>query len=148
MLVTQKCQYALRALFSLANRAGSEGPVKIALIAEEQEIPIRFLEVILGQLKQSGFVESRRGTEGGYLLARAPEQISVGDVVRCIDGPIHIPQVQEPLSGQGGIYHDFFESIWQQTQVVVFDYLDSLSLAELVEQAKAHHQNFVPYYEI
>mgnify|MGYP000961858303 CR=1 FL=1 len=147
MLVTQKCQYALRALFSLAHRTGPEGPVKIALIAEEQDIPIRFLEVILGQLKQSGFVESRRGTEGGYQLARPAEEITVGDIVRCIDGPIHIPQVQE-VSANPNPYHDFFEGIWQQAQVVVFEYFDSQTLAELVRQAQTRRLSFVPYYEI
>ena len=63
MLVSQKCQYALRALFELAKRNG-EGPVKIAAIAKAQAIPPRFLEVILSQLKQGSFVESQRGSEG------------------------------------------------------------------------------------
>ncbi len=70
MLVSQKSQYALRAVFELARRNGGL-PVKIADIAEAQAIPQRFLEVIMNQLKQGGFVESRRGKRGGYLLARS-----------------------------------------------------------------------------
>jgi len=77
MLVSQKAQYALRAVFELARRHG-KGWVKISDIADTQAIPIRFLEVILGQMKQAGFVVSRRGTEGGYMLAVAPGELTVG----------------------------------------------------------------------
>ena len=86
-MVSQKCQYALRAVFELAKRHG-RGPVRIGDVAKAQAIPPRFLEVILNQLKQAGFVESRRGNEGGYLLARAPERLTVGEIVRFVEGPI------------------------------------------------------------
>ena len=69
MSVSAKCYYALRAVYALAEHSTPE-PLKIAEIAEQQQIPIRFLEVILGQLKGGGFVQSRRGAEGGYRLAR------------------------------------------------------------------------------
>lgn len=86
MSVSQKCQYALRAVFELAKREGS-GPAKIADIAEAQAIPARFLENILGQLKQGGFVESRRGAEGGYLLSRQSRDLTIGEIMRHVDGP-------------------------------------------------------------
>ena len=72
MSVSSKCYYALRAVYALAEHAGPE-PMKIAEIAEREQIPIRFLEVILNQLKGGGFVQSRRGAEGGYRLARAAD---------------------------------------------------------------------------
>ena len=87
MQIPQKIQYALRALFELSRRYG-EGPVKVAEIAEAQTIPPRFLSVILGQLKQAGFVSSQRGAEGGYRLDRHPERLSVGDVLRSLQGPL------------------------------------------------------------
>jgi len=87
MLVSQKCQYALRAIFELAKRTG-QGPVKIAEIAEAQAIPVRFLEVILGQLKQGRFVVSQRGSEGGYQLARPPQELTVGEIMRFVEGPL------------------------------------------------------------
>ena len=87
MLISQKCQYALRAVFELAGNYG-EGPIKMGQIAEAQAIPPRFLEVILGELKQAGFVESRRGAEGGYRLIRSPESLSVEEVIQFIEGPI------------------------------------------------------------
>ena len=82
MLVPQKKnQYALRAIYELACRYG-EGPIKIATIAIKQAIPIRFLEVILNQLKNSGLVESKRGFHGGYYLLLPPHKITVGDIFR------------------------------------------------------------------
>ena len=87
MQLSQKCQYAIRAVFQLAKEHGG-GPIKIADVAEAQAIPPRFLELILGELKQGGFTESRRGKRGGYLLARPPAQITVGDIIRFVEGPL------------------------------------------------------------
>src|SRR5579863_6191056 len=85
MNISVKGEYALLAIFDLAANAGAE-PVKIAEIARRQKIPQKFLELILASLKQGGFVESRRGAEGGYLLSRRAEQITVGDVLRFVEG--------------------------------------------------------------
>ena len=79
MAISQKCQYALRAVFELAKHYG-QGPVKIADIAKAQAIPLRFLEVILSQLRQGGFAGSRRGNEGGYLLVRSPREFATGHI--------------------------------------------------------------------
>jgi len=73
-------------VFELARRFRDQRPIKIANIASAQSIPKRFLEVILNELRQGGFVESRRGVDGGYLLARDPQQISVGEIIRFVDG--------------------------------------------------------------
>ena len=87
MNLSQKCQYALRALYELALRWG-QGPVKIAEIASRQGIPARFLEQILGDLKRGGFVRSHRGARGGYELGLAPGDLSVGAIIRFVDGPL------------------------------------------------------------
>src|SRR3954465_15574501 len=86
MQTSVKGEYALQAIFDLASRTPGE-PIRIADIASRQKIPQKFLELILASLKQAGFVESRRGAEGGYLLARAADAITVGDVLRFIEGP-------------------------------------------------------------
>ena len=86
MNVSSKGHYALQALFDLASRDTDE-PIKIASIAKRQKIPQKFLELILASLKQGGFVESHRGAGGGYHLARLPESITVGEVLRFVDGP-------------------------------------------------------------
>src|SRR5450432_2190602 len=81
-----KGEYALQAIFDLASQPPGE-PVRIADIAQRQKIPQKFLELILASLKQAGFVESRRGAEGGYLLARPADSLTVGEVLRFVEGP-------------------------------------------------------------
>src|SRR5437667_7904009 len=85
MNISVKAEYALEAIFDLSAQNPGE-PVKIADIARRQQIPQKFLELILASLKQGGFVESRRGAEGGYLLAKRPESITVGEVLRFVEG--------------------------------------------------------------
>src|SRR5215470_10254865 len=85
MNISVKSAYALLAILDLAMQPAAE-PVRIADIASRQKIPQKFLELILASLKHGGFVESRRGAEGGYMLARPPSQIMVGEVMRYVDG--------------------------------------------------------------
>ena len=79
MRISKKCQYALRAVFELASRNNNE-PVKTHDIARSQRISPRFTEVILNELKHGGFVESKRGNVGGYLLARSPDDLTVKEM--------------------------------------------------------------------
>jgi Rrf2 family protein len=84
--VSAKADYALRAVIELA--ASADGPLKGEKIAQAQEIPLKFLENILGDLRHAGIVRSQRGVEGGYWLARPAEEITVAEVVRAVEGPI------------------------------------------------------------
>ena len=84
--VSAKVDYALRATIELA--AAGEGPVKGERLAQAQEIPLKFLENILGDLRHAGIVRSQRGVEGGYWLARPAEEITIAEVVRAVEGPI------------------------------------------------------------
>lgn len=86
-MITQKAKYALRAL-SLLARAEPGATVQIPEIAGQQKIPKKFLEQIMLDLKRAGMVESRRGKQGGYLLARPAAEITYGEVLRLIDGPV------------------------------------------------------------
>src|SRR5271154_4664183 len=86
MNISVKGEYALHAIFNLDLQKAGE-PIKIAEIARRQKIPQKFLELILAGLKQGGFVESRRGAEGGYLLSRTPEKIRVGQIKASVEGP-------------------------------------------------------------
>lgn len=89
-MLTSKAKYALRAMVDLASQTG-DGPRRpffISDIAARQDIPRRFLENILLELRKHGLVVSHRGKAGGYALARAPEQISFADIIRAIDGPL------------------------------------------------------------
>jgi Rrf2 family protein len=86
-MLSQKARYALRALFVLGSQQ-SEGPTMIADIAEQANVPRKFLEQILLELKKSGIVHSQRGKFGGYTLGRAPKNIVFAEVIRAIDGPL------------------------------------------------------------
>jgi Rrf2 family protein len=86
-MITMKTKYALKALAYLA-KAPPGTPVLIAEIAEREGIPRKFLELILAELKQHGFVHSRKGRGGGYYLAVTPEKIAIAAVMRVLDGPI------------------------------------------------------------
>src|ERR671929_1199786 len=86
MRVSAKVDYALRACAELA--AAGDGPVKGERIAQAQEIPLKFLENILLDLKHAGLVQSQRGAEGGYWLARPPAEIPLAEVIRAVEGPI------------------------------------------------------------
>ena len=87
MRVSAKADYALRAVIELAV-IGSDVPVKGERIAQAQEIPLKFLENILGDLRHAGLVRSQRGVEGGYWLARPADEITVAEVIRGVEGPI------------------------------------------------------------
>ena len=86
MRVSAKVDYGLRAMIELA--AAGDGPVKGERIAQAQEIPLKFLENILGDLRHAGIVRSQRGVEGGYWLAKPADEITVAEVVRAVEGPI------------------------------------------------------------
>ena len=150
MAISQKCQYALRAIFELA-RCQGKGPIKISLVAASQAIPPRFLEIILGQLKQAGFVESKRGVDGGYFLVRSPQQLTVGQVIRFIEGPI---APVECLASPGNkkdcpLYTGcVFVDMWEKAQRAVSQVYDNTTFADLVEQAQKKDAEYVPCYAI
>ena len=86
MRVSAKADYAIRATVELAAAGG--GPLKAERIAQAQQIPIKFLENIMADLRQGGLVRSQRGTEGGYWLARPAEEINLAQVIRAVEGPL------------------------------------------------------------
>ena len=141
MNISVKGEYALQAIFDLAVNAGTE-PVKIAEIARRQKIPQKFLELILASLKQGGFVESRRGAEGGYMLARRPETISVGDVLHFVEGR------QEERARLRRQTDSPFADLWEHADSAINRVLDSTTFAQLVREWTDKHSRFVPNWEI
>ena len=86
-MLSQKAKYGLRALLALA-RKHEQAPVLISHLAETEDIPKKFLELILLELKKNGILHSKKGKGGGYLLGKAPEAIALGQVIRILDGPL------------------------------------------------------------
>ena len=146
---SQKSVYALRAVFELAKSQGS-GPLSISHIAEVQSISPRFLENILIQLKQAGLVESMRGKEGGYLLARTSKDISVGQVLRAIEGTITpVSCLTGRLQTNCPMMHDdcVFLAMWDKAHKAMLNVLDNTSFEELVRQSK-NTEKYIPMYMI
>ncbi|CAN5419826.1 Rrf2 family transcriptional regulator [soil metagenome] len=134
MRVTAKVDYAVRALVELA-AAGSGTPVKAERLAASQTIPLRFLLNILGELKTAKLVESRRGSEGGYWLARPPESVSVADVIRAVEGPLAdvrgVPPELLEFEGPARPLRD----VWVGARGALRRVLEHVSLADVVSGA-------------
>jgi Rrf2 family protein len=141
MNISVKGDYALHAVFDLSSQPPGQ-PVRIADIAKRQKIPQKFLELILAGLKQGGFVESRRGAEGGYLLARPPDAIRVGDVLRYVEGP------RDEKSRGRRQAESPFSDMWQRVNEAVSSVLDQTSFADLQRAWKDKRARFVPNWEI
>ena len=137
MVLSQKSQYAVRAVFELSKRHGS-GPVKAAHVAGAQYIPVRFLENILTQLRLAGIVESVRGKEGGYRLSRPPLDISVGEVVRLIQGPMSVIECAEAGAGAGCPLRVgcVLLPMWERAHQAMMAVFDETSLQDLVDQER------------
>ena len=149
MKISKKCHYALKAIFELASREIDE-PAKIQLIAEAQGIPQRFLEAILNELKHGGFVESRRGNEGGYTLAGAPEDFTIGEVIEYIQGPISVSPDGNKRSKKTTICSgdNAFEQLWQEVNKTMSEVWNSKTFADLVEFEQNSNAAGTPNYVI
>jgi Rrf2 family transcriptional regulator, cysteine metabolism repressor len=141
-MVSQKCQYAIRAVFELAKRYG-EGPVKISEIAEAQAIPLRFLEIILNQLKRADFVQSRRGATGGYVLAKQPKDMKVGEIVRFVEGPlVPVACMTDKPSATCSLDGDCaFIEMWRRVAAAVSEVYDSISFQDLAHNSAVKKQH-------
>ncbi len=140
MNVSVKGEYALQAVFDLACQ-GIKNPIKIADIARRQRIPQKFLELILSGLKQGGFVESRRGAEGGYLLARDPAAITVGEVLRFVEG------ARDRKKGRRRSETPFTE-LWDRVDSSVSAVIDETSFAELARAWREKQTKYIPNWDI
>jgi len=146
MVVSQKCKYALRAVFELALRSGAR-PVRIGEIAEVQAIPPKFLELILVELKRGGFVESRRGARGGYLLRVAPAELTAGDIIEFVDGPVmEAGCPAEPGQADGSLHSGcVFEDLWSRASQAMAEVYAAANFQDMVEKHRAK-TNTANYY--
>jgi len=147
MKVSKKCQYALRALFELAWRNNGQ-PVKTSNIARGQGMSLRFTEIILNELKHGGFVESKRGSEGGYMLARDARDLTVGQVIEYVQGPISFVPDAKGASDGVLLGSEAFSRLWQEVEGAVSAVCGSRTFADLVELERAKRERSVPNYSI
>jgi Rrf2 family protein len=139
-MLTRKAKYAIRALIYLAN-VKDQGPVLIATLAREESIPKKFLERILLEMKTRGILQSQKGKGGGYYLSIDPAEVSMGEVVRLMDGPLapvscvsqtaYAPCKECKDEATCGI-----RSVMKEVRDAIADVLDGTTLADVVERSK------------
>ena len=137
MKLTFKGDYALKAVLDLAIHYNKE-LVTASDLAKRIDAPVKFLEQVLLELKKGGIVESKRGNIGGYQLSRPPRQITVGDVVRLIEGPIEpIACVRPEYTNCADLHKCAFRKIWQDVYKATADIVDKANFEELAAKAGA-----------
>lgn len=129
--ISAKADYAVRAALELA--AADDPPVKGERLAESQSIPLKFLENILGDLRQSGLVVSQRGPDGGYRLERPGAEISVADVIRAVDGPLASVRGERPESMSYDGAAAELAPVWIALRAAVRGVLETVTLQDVVD---------------
>ena len=130
MRISAKVDYAMRAALELA-AAGGE-PIKGEAIADAQDIPLKFLENILGELKHTGIVASRRGAQGGYWLAKDAGEVSLADIVRAVEGPLATVRGQGPESLTYKGEAEPLQKVWIALRANIREVMEDTSLADVV----------------
>ncbi len=144
MKITYKGDYALKALLDLALHY-EKGLSTINDVAKHIDAPVKFLEQVLLDLKKGGFVESKRGNVGGYQLAKDPADITLGQVIRYIDGPVEpIGCVEKGYSNCTDLRKCVFKGIWQKVAQATSEIVDNISFADLASRVN-QEQNVLVY---
>ena len=147
-MLSQKCQYAVRAIFELAKNYNN-GPMKTSEIAKAQAIPTRFLEVILSQLRQGGFADSKRGTEGGYYLTRPPSELTVGEIISFVEGPLGpVPCISDGEFACELHGSCVFMSLWEKIRKIESEIYFGTTFQNLMDEEERMQHNYVPSYAI
>jgi Rrf2 family protein len=128
--ISAKVDYGVRAAIELA-AAGGE-PIKGEAIADAQDIPLKFLENILGELKHTGIVASRRGAQGGYWLAKDADEVSLADIVRAVEGPLATVRGQGPESLEYKGEAEPLQKVWIALRANIREVMEDTSLADVV----------------
>ena len=133
MQITYKGDYSLKAILYLATQY-NKGIITINDLAKRLDIPVKFLEQVLLDLKRGGFVDSKRGAKGGYFLRKHPKEIKVGDVIRFIEGPIEpiaCANKDKLYKGCKDIYHCVFRDIWIEIAKSTSNIVDNITFDDL-----------------
>jgi len=143
MKLSTRTRYGIRAVIELAQHEGNR-PLQLKAIAERQGISVKYLEQLMSLLRSSGFVRSIRGSKGGYVLARLPEQIRLSEVFRCLEGPVATAECTEDRDYCSRAADCAAREVWMQVEEAIQRVLGSITLADLVHRT----QNPTPSYSI
>lgn len=134
MKLSTRTRYGIRAVIELAQHEGKR-PLQLKAIAERQGISVKYLEQLMSLLRSSGFVRSVRGSKGGYVLARLPEQIRLSEVFRCLEGPVTTAECTQDKDYCERAADCAAREVWIQVEEAIHRVLDSITLADLVDKA-------------
>jgi Rrf2 family protein len=130
MQVSARGDYAVRAALGLA--AAYPGTLSAQALAEEQQMPRKFLEAVLSDLRRAGLVRGRRGADGGYVLVRPPSEITIGAVLRAADGPLAGVRGVRPEDAMYAGTAEHLQQLWIAVRAAVRAVVDEVSLADVV----------------
>ena len=138
--MTAKVDYAVRAAMVLARAAADDqGPLKGERIGSEQNIPVKYLENILSELRQSGVVRSQRGAEGGYWLAKPPNQVAIADIIRAVEGPLATVRGERAEQLDYGDDGGALQEMWIAVRASLRSVLEKVTLADVVSGKMPRH---------
>jgi len=145
MRFSSRGHYGLKAMFDLARHYGT-GPVPLKSIAERQNLSGQYLEQLIAMLKKAGLVKSVRGAQGGYILARRPEEIKVGDVLRALEGPLAPVDCVNEIDPKECDQADFCitRTVWEKIRNSIAQVMDSITLADLCREAQKRENEAKP----
>ncbi|UWG98118.1 Rrf2 family transcriptional regulator [Dehalobacter sp. DCM] len=149
MKLSTKGRYGLRAILDVSLNQHT-GPVTISSISKRQNLSERYLEQLLITLKQNGLIKSIRGFQGGYILGKDPENITVGDVIRALEGPISPVDCVNDAHDTGCSRAEFCvtKRVWEELKNAMVNVLDSYTLASLMEEYNKMSCNSFDHYSI
>lgn len=131
MKLSTRCRYGIHAMFDLAQNVGN-GPQAIREISARQLVPEQYLEQIIGALRREGFVTSVRGAQGGYMLARPPDEISIGELLRLLEGPVLMADciLDEAACPRSGKCPS--RQVWERLTGCINQMVDSITLGDML----------------
>jgi len=135
MKLSTRTRYGMRAIIELANHEAKR-PLQLKVIAERQDISVKYLEQLMSLLRSAGFVRSVRGSKGGYVLARPADQIKLNEVFRCLEGPVTTAECTEDESYCERSSDCAARQVWIRVENAIQDVLSSIKLSDLIEQSK------------
>ena len=135
MKLSTRTRYGIRAILELAENTG-KGPLQIRTIAQRQAISVKYLEQLMAMLKSAGFVRSIRGSKGGYVLAKAANQIKLSDCFNVLEGTVTTVECVDNDSFCARAADCVVRDVWAQVQQAIENVLESVTLQDLVEKAK------------
>ncbi len=135
MKLSTRTRYGVRAILELA-MSGNKGPLQLKIIAQRQDISVKYLEQLMVVLKAAGFVRSVRGSKGGYMLAKAPDQIELSEILHCLEGTVTTVECVENKDYCVRAADCAARDLWVKVQKAIDDVLKSVTLQDLANKPK------------